>query len=80
MLAGVSSATLQQWLAQAQNAYFQLSIGGKAVKASYMQGNGQKQVEYTPTNMAQLSGFIMLLQSQLGIVRRARRPIHPFYV
>lgn len=75
LLAGMSTAQLQAALGTAQSALIALQTGGKVVKASYTQGNGTKQVEYTPANITQLSGLIMLLQSQLGIVRRARRPI-----
>lgn len=80
VLAGVPNATLQLWLSGAQNAYNQLMIGGKPVKASYTQGDGVKQVEFTPTNATALMGYILLLQSQLGLIRRARRPLNPLFL
>lgn len=73
---GLTRDQLTAMLNAAQNAYFQLAAGGKIVKAMYVQGDGTKSVEYTPANMTYLNGLIMLLQSQLGIVRRARRPIN----
>ena len=75
LLSGVATATLQANLAAAQQAYMELSAGGKIVKASYTQGDGVKTVEYTPANMGALAGMIQLLQSQLGLVQRPRRPI-----
>ena len=67
--------TLLAWLLAAQTAYIEFQMGGKVVKASYAQGDGTKTVEYSATNIAQLMGLIQLLQSQLGIVRRARKAI-----
>lgn len=74
LLAGRSPAQLQTDLANAQQAYIDLTMGAKAVTLSYTQGDGSKNVTYTQTNLAQLAGLIQMLQQQLGIVVRARRP------
>lgn len=73
---GLTRDQLLAMLGTAQMALMQLAMGGKIVKAMYVQGDGTKSVEYTPANITQLNGLILLLQSQLGIVRRARRPIN----
>lgn len=79
LLAGMSTAQLQAALANAQAAYLALASGSKGESFSYTQGDGSKSVTYTRVNMAQLASVIMLLQSQLGIVVRARRPLRPVY-
>jgi hypothetical protein len=77
-LAGVSTATLQQWLADAQQALHDLSIGGKPVTVTYTQGDGQKSVTYTRAEAGALRGYIEELKAQLGITC-GRRPIRPFF-
>ena len=46
-LTGVAPATLQQWLADAQQALHDLSTGAKGESFSYTQGDGSKSVTYT---------------------------------
>ena len=75
VLAGMSVPQLQTALAAAQQAYLDLMTGNKAVTLSYAQGDGAKTVSYTQTNLGQLTALIQLLQSQLGLVRHARRPV-----
>jgi hypothetical protein len=75
LLAGLPTAKLQQALADAQQAYLDLSTGAKGASYSYTQGDGAKSVTYTQTNIAQLSALIRQLQAQLGIVSRTRRPV-----
>lgn len=75
VLAGLPPATLNLWLVQAQTAYFQLMTGDKVSTASYAQGDGSKSVQYTQADAARLLAFIQLLQQQLGVVCRPRRPI-----
>ena len=75
ILAGMSSAQLQTALANAQQAYLDLSTGAKVTTASYSQGDGSRSVTYTQTDMAKLTMLIKSLQVQLGIITRARRPI-----
>jgi len=72
---GMTTAQLQQALTTAQQAYIDLSTGAKGVSFSYTQGDGTRSVSYKPTDIAQLSALIQLLQAQLGIVTRPRRPI-----
>jgi hypothetical protein len=81
ILTGRPVAQLQQDLADAQQAYIDLSTGAKGETYSYTQGNGGgKSVTYTRANLAALVALIGLLQQQLGIVRHARRPSRPLFV
>ena len=75
LLAGMPTAALQKTLAEAQQAYIDLSTGAKGVSYSYTQGDGARAVTYTQTNISQLIMLIRTLQQQLGIVSRARRPM-----
>lgn len=75
LLAGRSTAQLQTDLANAQQAYLDLMSGVKGESYSYTQGDGARSVTYTRANIADLASVIQLLQSQLGVVTRARRPI-----
>lgn len=75
VLAGLDRTTLLSWLTAAQTAYFQLQTGAKVATASYAQGDGSKSVQYTQVQMGALLAFIQLLQQQLGLVCRPRRPI-----
>ncbi|ECY3258053.1 phage head-tail adapter protein [Salmonella enterica subsp. enterica serovar Alachua] len=79
LLAGMPRAQLQLALTQAQEAYVELSTGSKGVSFTYAQGDGTRSVTYQPADMAQLAAFIQLLQAQLGIVARPRRPIRFAY-
>ncbi|MEP8861355.1 gpW family head-tail joining protein [Enterobacter asburiae] len=49
--------------------------GQQGVSFSYAQGDGTRSVTYQQTSLPQLMAFIQLLQAQLGIVPRPRRPI-----
>lgn len=75
LLAGMTTAQLQAALASAQAAYIALSTGSKGESFSYTQGDGSKSVTYTRVSLPQLANMIKLLQSQLGIVTRARNPM-----
>ena len=77
-LVGVPTATLQQWLTDAQTALHDLMTGVKPRVVLYTQGDGQKSVTYTETNIGQLRGYIQELKAQLGITR-GRRPIRPYF-
>ena len=74
-LAGVSRATLQLWLNQAQDAYAALSIGDEVVVTI---SHFNKSVTYQKTDLARLEAFIGLIQRCLGLNhgRRALRPIY----
>lgn len=75
LLAGRATAQLQIDLANAQQAYIDLSTGVKGENFSYTQGDGAKSVTYTKANLGDLAAMIRMLQQQLGIVHRARRPV-----
>lgn len=79
LLAGMPTATLQANLAAAQAAYVALCTGSKGQSFSYTQGDGTKTVTYTPAQIPALANLIQMLQSQLGIVCRARRPMRPAF-
>lgn len=74
LLAGLPTAKLQAALAEAQQAYLDLSTGAKGVSYAYTQGDGSKAVTYTQTNISQLAALIRQLQVQLGLISRTRRP------
>lgn len=67
---GVPRETLQQWLANAQQALNNLNTGAKGESYSYTQGDGSKSVTYTRANLGQLQAYILELQYALGIRRR----------
>ena len=73
LLAGMSTLALKTALANAQQAYLDLSTGAKGVSYSYTQGDGARAVTYTQTNITQLELLIRTLQQQLGLIQRARR-------
>lgn len=75
LLAGMPREQLQVSLQNAQQAYIQLSTGGKVENATYTQGDGSKSITYTRANIAQLANVIMMLQKQLRIDARPRQPI-----
>lgn len=74
LLAGRPTAQLQTDLANAQQAYIDLSTGAKGESYSYTQGDGSKSVTYTQANLGALTALIRTLQMQLGVVTRGRRP------
>lgn len=74
VLEGVPPATLQQWLAQAQAALHQLTIGAQTASVSYAQGNGQRSATFSRTNISNLYAWIAQLRAALGH-GRPRRPI-----
>lgn len=75
LLAGMPRESLQISLTNAQQAYIQLSMGGKVENATYTQGDGSKSITYTRANIAQLANVIMMLQKELGIDVRPRQPL-----
>lgn len=79
LLAGMSTASLQTALTNAQQAYIALASGSKGESFSYTQGDGAKSVTYTRANLPALASLIRMLQSQLGIVTRARNPMRPVF-
>ena len=77
--AGIDPATMQAWLTAAQTALFELQSGAKIANASYTQGDGAKSVAYRAVDIGALNMLIRQLQQQLGIIRRTRRPMRPFF-
>lgn len=75
VLAGMTDAQLKEALKAAQDAYVNLMTGQQGGSFSYAQGDGTRSVTYQQTSLPQLMAFIQLLQAQLGIVPRPRRPI-----
>ncbi|HZR34356.1 MAG TPA: gpW family head-tail joining protein [Nevskia sp.] len=65
ILDGIDIATLQSRLAALQQAYLDLTSGGKAEVASYAQGDGSKSVTYTRANLGDLVQAILTLQTQI---------------
>ncbi|RAW92886.1 phage head-tail adapter protein [Photorhabdus sp. S9-53] len=56
-----------------------LATGSRGVSFSYTQGDGTRSVSYQQSSLADLLALIQLLQAQLGIVSRPRRPIRLRY-
>ncbi|KTT24253.1 phage head-tail adapter protein [Pseudomonas oryzihabitans] len=79
LFAGMPREQLQKMLTRAQQDYADISSGAKVESASYTQGDGTRSVTYTRTNLAQLVNLIQMLQQQLGIVARPRRPLRPVF-
>lgn len=79
VFAGMTTAQLQAALAAAQQAYTDLLTGQKVVDVSYAQGDGNKHVRYTETNIQNLVALIAELRAQLGLQHRVRRPITFIY-
>lgn len=75
LFAGMSKAQLNQALTEAQQAYIEISTGNKGVSFSYTQGDGSKSVTYRSGNISELAALIRMLQQELGLVCRARRPL-----
>ncbi|ALR75830.1 phage head-tail adapter protein [Escherichia coli] len=75
LLAGMSDEQLRAALAKAQQAYIDLATGSHGVSFSYSQGDGTRSVSYQQSTLADLLALIQLLQAQLGIVVRPRKPV-----
>lgn len=73
IFAGMTTVQKQQALANAQQAYFDLSSGVKVASASYSQGDGSKSVSYTKADLPNLVALIKQLQADLGLTPRPRR-------
>lgn len=76
LLAGaMTDDQLREALAKAQQAYIDLASGTHGVSFSYSQGDGTRTVAYQQSTLADLLALIQLLQAQLGIVKRPRKPV-----
>lgn len=76
LLAGaMTDEQLRAALAKAQQAYIDLATGSHGVSFSYSQGDGTRSVSYQQSTLADLLALIQLLQAQLGIVSRPRKPV-----
>ena len=74
---GVPKPTLEQWLAESQQALHDLSTGAKGESFSYTQGDGAKSVTYTRADIGALQAHINALLYALGM--RRRRAIRPVF-
>lgn len=76
LLAGaMTDDQLRDALAKAQQAYIDLAAGSRGVSFSYSQGDGTRSVSYQQSTLSDLLALIQLLQAQLGIIARPRRPV-----
>ena len=72
LLAGaMTDEQLRAALAKAQQAYIDLATGSHGVSFSYSQGDGTRSVSYQQSTLADL---LALMQAQLGIISRPRKP------
>ncbi|RRE59659.1 phage head-tail adapter protein [Klebsiella pneumoniae] len=75
LLAGsMTDEQLRDALQKAQQAYIDLTTGSRGVSFSYSQGDGTRSVSYQQSS-SDLLALIQLLQAQLGIVARPRKPV-----
>ncbi|HBR1088980.1 TPA: phage head-tail adapter protein [Klebsiella pneumoniae] len=72
---GMTDEQLRDALQKAQRAYIDLTTGSRGVSFSYTQGDGTRSVSYQQSSLADLLALIQLLQAQLGIVARPRKPV-----
>lgn len=72
---GMTDAQLRDALQKAQQAYIDLTTGSRGVSFSYTQVDGTRSVSYQQSSLADLLALIQLLQAQLGIVARPRKPV-----
>ncbi|HDS5078672.1 TPA: phage head-tail adapter protein [Klebsiella aerogenes] len=72
---GMTDEQLREALQKAQQAYIDLTTGSRGVSFSYTQGDGTRSVSYQQSSLADLLALIQLLQAQLGIVARPRKPV-----
>ena len=83
ILDGISVEVLQSRLAALQQAYLDLTSGGKVQSASYTQGDGAKSVTYTVANIGDLTAAILALQNQIdnlnGTRVNRRKPMTPVW-
>lgn len=75
LLMGMSRDQLKSALNTAQQAYLDLASGTKGVSFSYSQGDGTRSVSYQKTELSHLLALIQMLQAELGLIPRARRPV-----
>lgn len=76
LLAGsMTDEQLRDALQKAQQAYIDLTTGSRGVSFSYSQGDGTRSVSYQQSSLSGLLALIQLLQAQLGIVARPRKPV-----
>ncbi|MEI7411071.1 gpW family head-tail joining protein [Pectobacterium aroidearum] len=76
LLAGaMTREQLEDALMKAQQAYIDLASGSRGVAFSYTQGDGTRSVSYQQSSISDLMNLIQLLQAQLGVVARPRRPM-----
>lgn len=76
LLAGsMTDEQLRDALQKAQQAYIDLTTGSRGVSFSYSQGDGTRSVSYQQSSLADLLALIQLLQAQLGIFARPRKPV-----
>lgn len=72
---GMTDEQLRDALQKAQQTYIDLTTGSRGVSFSYTQGDGTRSVSYQQSSLADLLALIQLLQAQLGIVARPRKPV-----
>lgn len=83
ILDGMDTTVLQQRLTAMQQAYLDLTTGGKVEVASYAQADGSRTVTYTKANLGELTAAILTVQTQIdrasGIYRGRRAPLMPVF-
>lgn len=83
ILDGIPLDQLHEYLAQLQQAYLELTAGGKTQAAAYTQADGSRSVTFTQANLADLVQAILAVQTQIdalsGCGCRRRKPLVPLF-
>lgn len=83
ILDGMDTGLLQIRLQAMQQAYLDLTTGGKVEVASYAQGDGSRTVSYTKANISELTAAIIGVQTQIdratGKYVNRRAPMLPIF-
>jgi hypothetical protein len=83
ILDGMALEDLQARLAHMQQAYLDLTSGGKLQAASYSQADGARSVTYTQANLGELVQAILAVQTQIdrlqGIRCNRRKALIPYF-
>lgn len=74
-LAGLSTQTLQAYLAQAQTALINLMTGAQPVTVSYAQGNGERSTTRRLSTPAEARMLIGEIRAALGQAPARKRPL-----
>lgn len=83
ILDGMPLDQLQAYLTQLQQAYLDLTTGGKTQAAAYSQADGSRSVTFSQANLADLVQAILAVQTQIDALNgchcHRRKPLVPYF-